>query len=72
MFGKMISLIIEGYCSMTLGASQFSSTTRNLVPRFKGWSKGESLGKDQHPVVISRKEILEAPGRIKSAIQRFN
>ena len=35
------------YCSLIIRASQFSSTTRNLVPRFKGWSKGERLGKDE-------------------------
>ena len=41
------------YCSMTLGVLQISSTTRNLVPRFKGWSKGKRLGKDgaQHKIV---------------------
>ena len=29
---------------MTLGVLQISSTTRNLVPRFKRWSKGEGIG----------------------------
>ena len=29
------------YCSLIIRASQFSSTTRNLVPRFRGGSKGE-------------------------------
>ena len=40
------------YCSMILGVLQISSTTRNLVPRFKRWSKGERLGKDgaQHKI----------------------
>ena len=28
------------YCSLIIRASQFSFTTRNLVPRFKRWSKG--------------------------------
>ena len=32
---------------MTLWVLQISSTTRNLVPRFKGCSKGERLGKDR-------------------------
>ena len=32
------------YCSMILGVLQISSTTRNLVPRFKRWSKGERFG----------------------------
>ena len=40
------------YCSLIIRASQFSSTTRNLVPRFKGWSIGGRLGKDgaQHKI----------------------
>ena len=39
-------------CSLIIRASQFSSTTRNLVPRFKEWSKGERLYKDgvQHKI----------------------
>ena len=44
---------LEGdYCSMILGVLQISSTTRNLVPRFKRWSKGERLRKDgaQHKI----------------------
>ena len=32
--------LAEVYCSLIIWASQFSSTTRNLVPRFKRWSKG--------------------------------
>ena len=32
--------LAEGYCSLITRASQFSSTTRNLVPRFKRWIKG--------------------------------
>ena len=32
------------YCSMILRVLQISSTTRNLVPRFKRWSKGERVG----------------------------
>src|SRR3954471_21673026 len=49
--GDVVSLV-EVYCSLIIRASQFSSTTRNLVPRFKGWSKGERLGKDgaQHKI----------------------
>ena len=31
------------YCSMIIGVLQISSTTRNLVPRFKRWSKGTVL-----------------------------
>ena len=31
------------YCSLITRASQFSSTTRNLVPRFKRGSKGEGI-----------------------------
>ena len=33
-----------GYCSLTTRALQFSSTTRNPVPRFKRCSKGEWSG----------------------------
>ena len=33
-----------GYCSLVIRASQFSSTTRNLIPRFKWWSKGGGVG----------------------------
>ena len=40
--GDMTSLV-EGYCSLIIRASQFSSTTRNLVPRFKA-RKGERFG----------------------------
>ena len=43
----MISLITVGYCSMTLGVLQISSTTRNLVPRFKRWSKGKDSGRTE-------------------------
>ena len=32
------------YRSLIIRASQISSTTRNLIPRFKRWSKGESSG----------------------------
>ena len=39
----MISLITESYCSMILGVLQISSTTRNLVPRFKRGVRGEGL-----------------------------
>ena len=35
------------YCSMIIGVLQISSTTRNLVPRFKGWSKGEDSGRTE-------------------------
>ena len=41
---KWLGLITEGYCSMTLGALQISSTIRNLVPRFKREVKGEGSG----------------------------
>ena len=36
--------LAEGYCSLITRASQFSSTTRNLVPRFKREVKGEGSG----------------------------
>ena len=35
--------LAEFYCSLITRASQFSSTTRNLVPRFKRGSKGEGI-----------------------------
>ena len=35
--------LTRDYCSLIIRASQFSSTTRNLVPRFKRRSKGEDL-----------------------------
>ena len=41
-----VASLAEGYCSVTTRASQFSSTTRNLVPRFKRQSKGERSGYD--------------------------
>ena len=34
----------EGYCSLIIRASQFSSTTRNLVPRFKRGARGKEFG----------------------------
>ena len=44
--------LVEDYCSLIIRASQLSSTIRNLIPRFKGWSKGERPGKDgaQHKI----------------------
>ena len=36
-----VASLAKGYCSVTIRASQFSSTTRNLVPRFKSGTKGE-------------------------------
>ena len=68
---------------MIPGVLQISSTTRNLVPRFKVWSKGERLGKDgaQHKIGtwglsrwtwhrgISRVEIQEV---IESKVRRCN
>ena len=35
--------LAEVHCSLNILASQFSSTTRNLVPRFKRGSKGEGI-----------------------------
>ena len=35
------------YCSLIIRASQFSSTTRNLVPRFKRRSKGKGAGSEK-------------------------
>ena len=39
--GDMASLV-DGYCSLIIRASQFSSTTRNLVPRFKRGVRGKN------------------------------
>ena len=55
---------------MILGVLQISSTTRNLVPRFKGWSKGERLRKDgaQHKIGtwgLSRERGIEASHELK-------
>ena len=36
--------LAEEHCSLITRASQFSSTTRNLVPRFKRGSAGKGLG----------------------------
>ena len=36
-----VASLAEFYCSLIIRASQFSSTTRNLVPRFKRGTKGE-------------------------------
>ena len=38
-----VASLAWNYCSLNIRASQFSSTTRNLVPRFKRWSKGERI-----------------------------
>ena len=38
-----VASLAEVYCSLIIRASQFSSTTRNLVPRFRSGSKGEWL-----------------------------
>ena len=47
-----VASLAGNYYSFFIWASQFSSTTRNLVPRFNGWSKGKRLGKDgaQHKI----------------------
>jgi hypothetical protein len=37
-----VASLAEVHCSLITRVSQFSSTTRNLVPRFKRWSRGES------------------------------
>ena len=55
---------------MLIRASQFSSTTRNLVPRFKGWSKGERIRKDeaQHKIGtwgLSHERGIEASLELK-------
>ena len=80
--GDVVSLA-RNYCSLIIRASQFSSTTRNLVSRFKGWSKGERLGKDesQHKIGIwgylgerGIKTSLELQFKkvIKSKVRRSN
>ena len=38
-----VAPLVEGYCGLIIRASQFSSTTRNLVPRFKRLSKGKDV-----------------------------
>ena len=38
-----VASLAWNYCSLIIRASQFSSTTRNLVPRFKRWSKGDGI-----------------------------
>ena len=35
--------LAKNYCSLNIRASQFSSTTRNLVPRFKRGGKGKEI-----------------------------
>ena len=45
--------LAEGYCSLNIRASQFSSTTRNLVPRFKREVKGEGSGYEVLGSVLS-------------------
>ena len=36
-----VASLAEFYCSLIIRASQFSSTTRNLFPRFRRGTKGE-------------------------------
>ena len=68
---------------MTLGVLEISSTTRNLVPRFKGWSKGERLAKDgaQHKIGtwgylrergIEASLVLKFKKVIESKVRRCN
>ena len=47
-----VASLARNYCSLIIWASQFSSTTRNLVPRFKRGSKGERLLREgaQHKI----------------------
>ena len=65
-----VASLAGDYCSLIIRVSQLSSTTRNLVPRFKGWSKGDKLGKDevQHKIgtwgYLSERGI-EAPLELK-------
>ena len=65
-----VASLAGNYCSLIIRASQFSSTTRKLVPRFKGWSKGERLGKEgaQHKIGtwgISCEHGIEASLKLK-------
>ena len=54
--------LTEDYYSLIIWASQFSSTTRNLVPRFKGWSKGERLEKNEAQHKICTRGYLDERG----------
>ena len=38
-----VASLVDGCCSLIIRASQFSSTTRNLVPRFKRGVRGKVL-----------------------------
>ena len=55
--------LMWGYYSLIIRASQFSSTTRNLVPRFKRWSKGGRFRNEysgsSHPGVLFSKRSIQ-------------
>ena len=61
LFSNMISLITGSYCSMILGVLQISSTTRNLVPRFKRGVRGGRFGNEysgsSHPGLLFWKRL---------------
>ena len=42
-----VAWLAGNYCSLIARALQNSSTTRNLVPRFKRWSRGEGAGSEK-------------------------
>ena len=58
--------LAEDYCSLIIRASQFSSTTRNLIPRFKRCIRGEefwlgnSNGSSQSWLLSSKRSIHNA------------
>ena len=57
-----VAYLVEFYCSLIIRASEFSSTTRNLIPRFKGWSKGGRLRKDEAQHKICTRGYLDERG----------
>ena len=63
--------LTEDYYSLIIRASQFSSTTRNLVPRFKGWSKGERLGESEAQHKICTRGYLDERGIEASPALKF-
>ena len=58
-----VASLAEFYCSLIIRASQFSSTTRNLVPRFKRGVRGE--------VLVILMDLLEEVNPFRWCLQFF-
>ena len=60
--------LAENYYSLIIRASQFSSTTRNLVPRFRTGSNGESSGYEILTILLGHSCSSEEVNPLRSCL----